>query len=159
MLVTMVKFKTWLAAAVLCSIALLATGCATVAASRAEQAKWQGLADQAVTQFHIAPVSVVTTAGIHGRYYCDSRRLELGTEHKLERVTRWVLAHELGHALLNVCGDSLANEQNANAAAVRVLQAWGMTETAPMATMAHFRIDRAGPVGVPAPGVELKLVQ
>ena len=35
---------------------------------------------------------------------------------------------------------------------------WGMTETAPMATMAHFLIDRAGPVGVPAPGVEIKLV-
>ena len=35
---------------------------------------------------------------------------------------------------------------------------WGTTETAPMATMAHFPIDRAGPIGVPAPGVEIKLV-
>lgn len=128
MLVTMVELKTWLAATVLCSITLLATGCATIAASRAEQAKYQTLADQAATQLHIAPVSVVTTAGIHGRYHCDSRRLELGTAHQLERVTRWVLAHELGHALLNVCGDSLTNEQNANAAAVRVLQTWGMME-------------------------------
>jgi hypothetical protein len=71
---------------------------------------------------------VAPVAGIRGRYYCGSRRLELGTEHQVERVTRWVLAHELGHALLNVCGDSLANEQAANAAAVRVLQTWGMTE-------------------------------
>jgi hypothetical protein len=125
----MVKLKTWLAATVLCSITLLATGCATIAASHAETAKYQALADQATTQLHLAPVAVVLTAGIHGRYTCDSRRLELGTEHQLERVTRWVLAHELGHALLGVCGDSLENEQNANAAAVRVLQTWGMTET------------------------------
>jgi feruloyl-CoA synthase len=33
-----------------------------------------------------------------------------------------------------------------------------MTETAPLATAAHFLIDRAGPIGVPAPGVEIKLV-
>jgi feruloyl-CoA synthase len=33
-----------------------------------------------------------------------------------------------------------------------------MTETAPLATAAHFLIDRAGPIGVPVPGVEIKLV-
>jgi feruloyl-CoA synthase len=36
--------------------------------------------------------------------------------------------------------------------------AWGSTETSPMSTSAHFRLERAGNVGVPAPGVELKLV-
>jgi feruloyl-CoA synthase len=41
---------------------------------------------------------------------------------------------------------------------VPMTSSWGMTETAPMATMAHFLIDRAGPVGVPAPGIEIKLV-
>jgi feruloyl-CoA synthase len=35
---------------------------------------------------------------------------------------------------------------------------WGATETAPLATAAHFPIDRAGPIGVPVPGVEIKLV-
>ncbi len=35
---------------------------------------------------------------------------------------------------------------------------WGTTETSPLATAAHFIIDRAGPIGVPVPGVELKLV-
>ena len=35
---------------------------------------------------------------------------------------------------------------------------WGTTETAPLATAAHFLLDRAGNVGVPAPGVEMKLV-
>ena len=34
----------------------------------------------------------------------------------------------------------------------------GTTETAPLATAAHFLIERAGVIGVPVPGVELKLV-
>ena len=105
------------------------SGCATITAHRAEQAKWQALADQATAALGATSVYIVPIAGIRGRYHCASGRLELGTDHQLERVTRWVLAHELGHALIGVCGDSLANEQNANAAAVRVLQAWGMTET------------------------------
>src|ERR1700746_3773887 len=35
---------------------------------------------------------------------------------------------------------------------------WGTTETSPLSTAAHFMIERAGPIGVPVPGVELKLV-
>jgi feruloyl-CoA synthase len=35
---------------------------------------------------------------------------------------------------------------------------WGTTETAPLATAAHFLLDRAGNVGLPVPGIELKLV-
>jgi feruloyl-CoA synthase len=34
---------------------------------------------------------------------------------------------------------------------------WGLTETSPLATAAHFPIDRAGVIGVPVPGVEIKL--
>src|SRR3954471_1706832 len=41
---------------------------------------------------------------------------------------------------------------------VPMTSSWGMTETAPMATAAHFILDRAGSIGVPVPGVELKLV-
>src|SRR5262245_15927301 len=41
---------------------------------------------------------------------------------------------------------------------VPLTSSWGTTETAPLATAAHFIIDSAGPVGVPAPGVEIKLV-
>lgn len=36
--------------------------------------------------------------------------------------------------------------------------AWGSTETSPLATSAHFPMDRAGNIGVPAPGVTLKLM-
>ncbi|MEM6930536.1 MAG: feruloyl-CoA synthase [Myxococcota bacterium] len=36
--------------------------------------------------------------------------------------------------------------------------AWGATETAPLVTSAHFPSEDAGNIGVPVPGVELKLV-
>lgn len=36
--------------------------------------------------------------------------------------------------------------------------AWGSTETAPLATVVHWPIDRAGVIGLPVPGVALKLV-
>lgn len=35
---------------------------------------------------------------------------------------------------------------------------WGSTETAPAVTLAHFRLERAGNIGVPLPGVDLKFV-
>jgi feruloyl-CoA synthase len=43
-------------------------------------------------------------------------------------------------------------------APVAMTSAWGTTETAPMATSSHFHLERAGVIGVPAPGVEIKLV-
>ncbi len=41
---------------------------------------------------------------------------------------------------------------------IPMTSAWGTTETAPLSTSAHFRIDRAGIIGVPVPGVDIKLV-
>ena len=41
---------------------------------------------------------------------------------------------------------------------VPMTSAWGATETSPLATAAHFPIDRPGVIGVPVPGIELKLV-
>ncbi len=41
---------------------------------------------------------------------------------------------------------------------VMMTSAWGSTETAPLATSVHFPIERAGVIGLPAPGVEIKLV-
>jgi len=40
---------------------------------------------------------------------------------------------------------------------VLLTSAWGATETAPMATSAHFPLEKAGVIGLPAPGVQLKL--
>jgi feruloyl-CoA synthase len=39
-----------------------------------------------------------------------------------------------------------------------MLSAWGSTETSPLACSVHFHIDRAGVIGLPVPGCELKLV-
>src|SRR5215831_9527644 len=41
---------------------------------------------------------------------------------------------------------------------VPMTSSWGTTETSPLVTAAHFIIERAGAIGVPVPGVELKLV-
>ena len=41
---------------------------------------------------------------------------------------------------------------------IPMTSAWGTTETSPLATSAHMLIERAGNVGVPVPGVEVKLV-
>jgi feruloyl-CoA synthase len=41
---------------------------------------------------------------------------------------------------------------------IPMTSSWGTTETAPLATAAHFPLERAGVVGIPVPGVELKLV-
>jgi feruloyl-CoA synthase len=40
---------------------------------------------------------------------------------------------------------------------VAMLAAWGSTETAPCATQVHFPIERAGVIGLPIPGTEIKL--
>jgi feruloyl-CoA synthase len=39
-----------------------------------------------------------------------------------------------------------------------MLSAWGSTETAPLATSVHFRMDRPGVIGLPIAGCDLKLV-
>ena len=41
---------------------------------------------------------------------------------------------------------------------VPMVSAWGSTETAPMATAVHWAIDRAGVIGLPVPGTEVKMV-
>ena len=41
---------------------------------------------------------------------------------------------------------------------VAMVSAWGSTETAPMAVAVHWQIEQAGVIGLPAPGVELKMV-
>ncbi len=45
----------------------------------------------------------------------------------------------------------------ARGARVAMLAAWGSTETSPLATLVHVIIERAGVIGLPTPGTELKL--
>ena len=42
--------------------------------------------------------------------------------------------------------------------ALPMVSAWGSTETSPLATDCHFQAKRSGNIGVPIPGIELKLV-
>ena len=41
---------------------------------------------------------------------------------------------------------------------ITMTSAWGATETAPLVTSVHFPIERAGAIGIPVPGSELKMV-
>ena len=41
---------------------------------------------------------------------------------------------------------------------VPFVSAWGSTETSPLVTSVHFAIERAGNIGVPVPGCEVRLV-
>lgn len=41
---------------------------------------------------------------------------------------------------------------------VPMTSSWGATETAPAVTAAHFPLERAGVIGIPIPGIELKLL-
>ncbi|MHB8765651.1 MAG: AMP-binding protein, partial [Deferrisomatales bacterium] len=41
---------------------------------------------------------------------------------------------------------------------VFMASAWGSTETSPLITGVHFPIERAGVIGLPAPGIELKML-
>jgi feruloyl-CoA synthase len=50
----------------------------------------------------------------------------------------------------------LAREEQRQGLAM--LSAWGSTETSPLATSVHFKMERAGVIGLPVPGCELKLV-
>lgn len=52
----------------------------------------------------------------------------------------------------------LALSVQARGEPVFLTTAWGATETAPLATSAHFPLEGAGNIGVPVPGVTLKLV-
>ena len=46
----------------------------------------------------------------------------------------------------------------ATGARVPMTSSWGTTETSPMSTASHFLSEQSGLIGVPAPGVEVKLV-
>jgi len=47
---------------------------------------------------------------------------------------------------------------NAKRGNLAMLSAWGSTETSPLAAQVHFHIERAGVIGLPVAGCELKLV-
>jgi feruloyl-CoA synthase len=55
--------------------------------------------------------------------------------------------------------DRLQKLSSEHGGSMQMTTSWGLTETAPAATSAHFPITRSDSLGVPLPGVELALVQ
>jgi hypothetical protein len=112
------------------SVALvtLVAGCASMAAYQAEQAKWQGLADQATAALGASQVTVVLKGNTRtGQYIRLSRSVELGTASD-EAGKTWLLAHELGHHVRGHINTYLEQEMEANAVAVQILQVSGRSE-------------------------------
>jgi feruloyl-CoA synthase len=58
----------------------------------------------------------------------------------------------------HVWADLQALASNRAGRSVPIVSAWGSTETAPLATSCHFESATSGVIGLPVPGVELKLV-
>jgi feruloyl-CoA synthase len=53
--------------------------------------------------------------------------------------------------------DRLARLSTAQGRRIPLTSGWGSTETAPLATTSHFPVERADVIGLPVPGVEVKL--
>ncbi|MGY4712068.1 AMP-binding protein [Mycolicibacterium sp. CBM1] len=54
--------------------------------------------------------------------------------------------------------DRLQRLARIHGSTMRMTTSWGMTETAPAVTTTHFPVSRSDSIGVPLPGVELKLM-
>ena len=73
--------------------------------------------------------------------------------------SRLQLIFYAGAALPQHLWDELARiSQEAVGTSIAMVSSWGSTETAPLATDCHYQAMRSGVIGVPVPGVELKLL-
>lgn len=86
-------------------------------------------------------------------------RLEADAALNRQFFSRLKLIFYAGAALPQSLWDRLeACSRRALGRIVPMVSSWGATETAPMGTMVHYRIERAGNIGLPGPGNEIKLV-
>jgi hypothetical protein len=103
--------------------ALILVGCVGVGGSGgAPDSQWQTLANQATKAMGAGPVLIDERPGTSSTYRCREMRIELGAKRSDVRLS---LAHELAHHVLRHCGESAAQEMEANALAVKVLEVWG----------------------------------
>ncbi|MEM9665747.1 MAG: AMP-binding protein, partial [Bacteroidota bacterium] len=99
-----------------------------------------------------------------------AQQYELGTEPEGRYAAQLAVADQLvftkwraalgGHIKYVICGGAALNAQLANlyaAAGVTVLQGYGLTETSPVITYNRPGQNRAGTVGQPLPGVEVRI--
>ena len=106
------------------------TGCATMTKYQEQARLYQDLADKATAHFGAGAVTVTVSelAGFGGRYLRQERTIVLVPNS--ESAMRLLLALELGHHILGHTDMLLAQEKEANAMAVKVLQVCGMSEEA-----------------------------
>jgi hypothetical protein len=124
-LMTIDELKAWTTATILFLVAVLLTGCATLAGYQAETARWQAKADAATAAVGASQVTVILGPGTTGGYHRAERQIALGVE---TGNKDWLLAHELSHHILGHIGNTLDQEMAANANAVAVLMVWGRSE-------------------------------
>ncbi len=123
-LMTADELKAFLTAGILFAVALLATGCATIRASIAEQTHYQTMANQVTTAYRVPSIPVRLIDGFNGQYRCRDNQIDLGVGKS--PGTLFLLGHELAHYVLgHGCAETLANEEAANSFAVRALVLWG----------------------------------
>ncbi|HCP76320.1 MAG TPA: feruloyl-CoA synthase, partial [Pusillimonas sp.] len=85
--------------------------------------------------------------------------LKTDTALRKQFFSRLQLIFYAGAALPQHLWDGLIEMSRAELGyAVPMVTAWGSTETSPLATDCHFQADRSGVIGLPVPGVTLKLV-
>jgi len=61
------------------------------------------------------------------------------------------LPEEVWYGIRDLAKKTTGNE-------IELICGWGATETAPLATSTYFKIDKPGNIGLPVPGVEIKMV-
>jgi hypothetical protein len=86
------------------------------------------MADRATAALGAAEVRIDVVPGSSGNSggsNCAQASIQLGRDNP---NVEWLLAHELGHHISGHCGQAIRSEMEANAAAIRVLQAWGTSE-------------------------------
>jgi hypothetical protein len=93
-------------------------------AYKQEVAAYQALTDQATEHFHKGHVSITLTDNTKGWYSRPDHSIQLGIRNGYNRSLP-LLAHELGHHILNHDQQSSALEMEANAMGVELLQVWG----------------------------------
>ena len=126
----------WMLAA---AFALALTGCATIRAQQAEQARWQVMADQVNAHYGTSSVRIeLRGSGLDGSvYYRNDRHIEFGSWRGWE--ARAIFAHELSHHLLGHRGPDEQAELAANAKAGEVMGVWGMSQREAFLMLAWWR--------------------
>jgi feruloyl-CoA synthase len=106
---------------------------------------------------NIADVSPTVYYNVPAGYAALLPFLERDRELAARFFARLRLVFYAGAALPQRLWDSIGELAASAGSAARMTTSWGATETAPAATSAHFPAGRSDCIGVPLPGVEVKL--